>query len=432
MKPNRTAEDGIYPMETGKGNEKDVAVSLPVQNNANRVAGRDIGQPAPRRATVFQVRTFSSFEELPPPYLRLFDDHNAPGLFLTLPWFRNFAATALEEGDRIRIYGVSTVDDPGEAAGMFVARSNDTAPLRKLSALTSYYSCFFGLHLRGRGATMREILSALAGAIAAEKPRWDIINIQPLDVGTEHFPMLAEALRTAGFAVQTFFCFGNWYLPVCGRSYAQYVETLPTVVKNTLSRKRKKLEKSGRAKVEIVTGGKDLETSIEAYTKVYLASWKRPEPYPEFIPGLIRTCAEMGTLRLGLVSVDGEAAAAQFWMVHNGAALIYKLAYDERFADLSVGTILTSTLMEHALDIDKVDEVDYLSGDDNYKKHWMSHRRERWGILAMNRRTPRGAMGIIRHTCGRAIKRAFFGLYNGLRNRGEHPLTPPDGNSAQK
>jgi CelD/BcsL family acetyltransferase involved in cellulose biosynthesis len=403
-----------------------------VQSTANRAASRDTAQPAARRAPVFQVRTFSSLEELPAGYLRLFEGHQAPGLFLTLPWFRNFAATALDEGDRIRIYGVSPVDDPSEAACMFVARSNDAAPLRKLSALTSYYSCFFGLHLRGPGALVREILQALAGAIAAEKPRWDIIDIQPLDVDAEYFPVLADALRMSGFAVQTFFCFGNWYLPVCGRSYAQYVETLPTVVKNTLSRKRKKLEKSGRAKVEIITGGKDLETSIEAYTKVYLASWKRPEPYPKFIPGLIRMCAEMGMLRLGLVWVDGEAAAAQLWIVHNGAALIYKLAYDERFADLSVGTILTSTLMEQALDIDKVDEVDYGSGDDNYKKHWMSHRRERWGILAMNRRTPRGAMGIVRHMGGRAIKRAFFGLYNRLRNRGEDPPAPPDGNTAQK
>ena len=62
--------------------------------------------------------------------------------------------------------------------------------------------------------------------------------------------------------------------------------------------------------------------------------------------------------------------------------------------------------MEHVLDVDKVREVDYLTGDDKYKQDWMSHRRERWGILAMNPRTVRGALAILRHIGGRAVKRA--------------------------
>jgi len=118
----------------------------------------------------------------------------------------------------------------------------------------------------------------------------------------------------------------------------------------------------------------------------------------------------MGALRLGILSVDGEPAAAQLWIVHHGKALIYKLAYDERFADLSVGTILSATLFQHALDVDKVTEVDYLSGDDGYKKDWMSQRRERWGILALNPRTPRGVLAIARHVGGRAVKRVALSM----------------------
>ena len=118
----------------------------------------------------------------------------------------------------------------------------------------------------------------------------------------------------------------------------------------------------------------------------------------------------MGALRLGIVHVDGEPAAAQLWIVHSGKALIYKLAYDERFGELSVGTILSATLFQHALDVDKVTEVDYLSGDDAYKKDWMSQRRERWGILALNPRTPRGLIAIARHVGGRAAKRAAVSL----------------------
>jgi CelD/BcsL family acetyltransferase involved in cellulose biosynthesis len=251
--------------------------------------------------------------------------------------------------------------------------------------------------------------------MAGEKPRWEEIEIKPLDVHSKEFSELVEAYRAAGFVVQTFFSFGNWYLPVNGRSFAEYSQSLPSVLKNTLSRKRKKLEKTGRAKIEIVTGGQELNAAIDAYMKVYRSSWKQPEPYPQFVPGLIRMCAAMGALRLGLIYVDGEPAAAQLWIVHHGNALIYKLAYDERFADLSVGTILSATLFEHALDVDRVSEVDYLSGDDAYKRDWMSQRRERWGILALNPRTPRGLLAIARHVGGRAVKRAAVSLAKPFR-----------------
>ena len=385
-------------------------VSPPLEHPAADPTGKE---PSPRSPSDLQVRVYEALDELPPSCLRLFEEAGRQDFFLTQPWFRNFAGRALDGGCCLRIYGIGSKDDPGQAAGMFLAR---TSPLsRKLSALTNYYSSFFAPHLTGSREQREAALQALAQAISAERPRWDTIDIQPLDLNSDAFSTLVAAFRSSGFVVQTFFRFGNWYLPVNRRSFAEYMESLPSVLRSTLSRKRKKLEKSGRATIQIITGGEGLEAAIADYTKVHLGSWKVPEPYPEFIPGLIRMSSVMGALRLGLIHVDGEPAAAQIWIVHHGSALMFKLAYDERFADLSVGTILTAVLMQHVLDIDKVELVDYLSGDDAYKHDWMSHRRERWGILAMNPRTLRGAMAIIRHRGGRTMKRVVLALSSRLR-----------------
>ncbi len=365
------------------------------------------------------VRIFASLEELPDSLLSLFEKEAHQNFFLTLPWFQNFIKTALPQDDRLRIYGFSGPGAESTNAGMLLMRSSCNSKWlfssRKLQALANYYSCLFAPHLADSGAGPRDALQALTFAMAAEMPRWDAVEFKPLDVDSKEFPALVEALKAAGFVVQTYFSAGNWYLPVNGRSFAQYVETLPSVMKNTLSRKRKKLEKMGRSKIEIVVGGDRLAAAIDAYMKVYLASWKQPEPFPQFIPGLIRTCAAMGALRLGIMYIDGEPAAAQLWIVHSGCALIYKLAYDERFADLSVGTILSAALFQHALDVDKVAVVDYLSGDDAYKKDWMSARRERWGILALNPRSLHGALAIARHIGGRAVKRVALLLSNRFR-----------------
>jgi hypothetical protein len=398
-------------------------MSLPLAKTEEPIAGLSRDDVAMRSTDSRpEVRVYTALEQLPQNFLGLFENAGRQSIFLALPWFRNFVQTTMTAEERVRIYCASG-DVHAPPAGMLLMRSNtNSRPLRKLEALANYYSCLYAPHLTGSANQSRATVRALVSVMAQEKPRWDAIEVKPMDVNSAEFRELVEAFKAAGLVVQTFFAFGNWYLSVNGRSFAEYSESLPSVLKNTLSRKKKKLEKSGRAKIEIVTGGPDLEAAINAYRKVYLASWKEPEPFPEFVPGLIRMCAAMGALRLGIVYVDGEPAASQLWIVHERNALIYKLAYDERFTDLSVGTVLSATLFQHAIDVDKVSEVDYLSGDDAYKKDWMSQRRERWGILALNPRTPRGVLAIARHIGGRAVKRAALALAKSLQ-RGKSKRT---------
>jgi len=359
------------------------------------------------------VPAYSSFEDLPGEAKSLFEAAGTESFFSSLAWFDVFTKNALDQDDRIKIFcsrPSPQSDDAPLAALAAVQRASDSGPFkpRRLSSLANYYTSLFGLAYRG--SDVPKAAYEIASILGNDDPRWDVIELRPLDVSSTAFNALAEGLRSAGFVVQTYFCFGNWYLEVGGRSFEEYFDGLPSVLKNTVNRKKKKLEKSGRANLAIVTNGEQLEAAIDAYNRVYGASWKQPEPYPRFVPELMRECAKLGALRLGTVHVDGEPAAAQFWIVQNGVALIYKLAYDERFRDLSLGSILTTAMMRRVIDVDRVREVDYLTGDDDYKKDWMSGRRERWGILAMNPRTWRGAAAIARHVAGRAIKRAAQSL----------------------
>ncbi len=375
--------------------------------------------PPPAAPTLPQVRVYSALEELPKQLLDLFEEPGLRSVFLTLPWFLNFTLTAMAPEDQVRIYGLSTGDNCGVSAGMLLMRSSSHSRWlpspRKLEALTNYYSCFFAPHLAASGGEPRETIRTLARALFAEKPRWDEIDIKPVDMNSEISSALVEELQAAGFVVQTYFYAGNWFEPVNGRAYRDYLQGLRSSVRNIAASKNKKIDRSGRVRYEIITGKEGLEAGIAAYNKVYAASWKVPEPYSEFIPGLIRACAAQGTLRLGVAYVDDDPAAAQIWIVHSRVASIYKIAYDPKFRELSVGTYLTTRLMEHAIDVDHVDEVDYLTGDDAYKRDWMSHRRERWGILALNPRTPRGILAIARHVGGRAVKRAALSLAAGIR-----------------
>ena len=88
----------------------------------------------------------------------------------------------------------------------------------------------------------------------------------------------------------------------------------------------------------------------------------------------------------------------QFWLVADGRALIYKVAYVENHAKLSVGSMLSSAMLQHAMDVDHVREVDFLSGDDPYKSKWMFERRDRHTLLAFNQRRWRGLIAGLRES----------------------------------
>jgi CelD/BcsL family acetyltransferase involved in cellulose biosynthesis len=54
-------------------------------------------------------------------------------------------------------------------------------------------------------------------------------------------------------------------------------------------------------------------------------------------------------------------------------------------------------MMEHVIEKDRVSRIDYLTGDDDYKKNWMSVRKERHGIAAYNPRTLSGGGMLLGH-----------------------------------
>lgn len=348
----------------------------------------------------YSTTVYADLEALPGRYEPLLSRAGAASFFHTLPWYRNLAQSVLAAEEKVRIYAVDA--DDGSVRALLLMRCS--GPSGKLSGLSNYYTSLFGPVLEPGEPDVRDVLDALAAAVAHDRGPWHTIDLRPLAVDAPAFPALVSAFRKAGLAVQTYFCFGNWYARTAGRSYAQYFDALPSQVKNTVTRKRKQLDKL-KSRIVVCQDESGLEEALKAYERIYAVSWKVPEPYPHFISGLCRTCAGRGWLRLGIVYLDEEPIAAQIWIVHAGIASIYKLAYDERFAKLSAGSILTAHLMRHALDVDKVHEVDYLTGDDAYKKDWMSDRRERWGIIAFNPRTPRGLLAAGWHFGTRAARR---------------------------
>ncbi len=330
--------------------------------------------------------------------------------FFALPgWYDLMARHGVPPQSETRLY---CDERPGGSLALAL-RVVEERGGRRLASLANFYSVEHGI-LCGPTAEITAGLGAIVREILAEAPRWDAIALEELDPRAPSYGAALRVLRRAGLLVECVFHSGTWYEDTAGMSFAEYLALRPSELRNTWQRKRRRLAAGERLKTAYYTGAAGIEDAIAGYQAIYARSWKPAEAYPAFIPALIRFAAEAGALRLGLSTLDGVPAAAQFWIVWNGRAVIYKLAHDRRFDEFSLGTLLTMEMIERVLAEDRPREITFGRGDDPYKKLWLPKRRERWGIAAANPRTRRGL--------GLGLKREAAKLYHRLR--GERVSAP--------
>jgi hypothetical protein len=265
----------------------------------------------------------------------------------------------------------------------------------ELASLSTYYTMEFSPILKP-GTDAKAVCAALAGFIGAEQPRWHSLRLDYLKESNASTAMLVEEIGRAGFSVHRHHQFENWYLDCPRTGFEQYFASRPSRLRNTVERKGRKLQKSHKVRFELYRDpASDIMRGVRDYVSVYNSSWKRPEPHPDFIPELAQRLAARDCLRLGVLYADEMPVAAQFWITTRNEACIYKLAYDERFAELSVGAALSREMFKQALDVDRCARIDYGVGSEAYKREWMSASQEIFGIRAYSRRTATGWANIV-------------------------------------
>lgn len=312
-------------------------------------------------------------------------------------WYKNLEETVYTADDTLRYY---VLERDGHTLAVLALRGERSHRGWRINSLCNFYTTLYEPTI---AATVKpKDLVPLLLSIKRDFPSISSLTFTAMDPAGHGYQTLLAALRLAGLPCFEFFCFGNWYLRV-PPSWPEYLKARSSTMRNTLKRMGKKFETDGGT-IKIATQPEELEWAIAAYERVYAASWKQHEPFPLFMPGLLSRCADRGWLRLGVAWLGDQPIAAQAWIVIGQRAEIYKVAYDESFKQYSPGTLLTAKMMQHTFEADGASEVDYLIGDDAYKKTWMSDRRERWGIVAYNPGSVAGVVGLLRESLGRGIK----------------------------
>jgi hypothetical protein len=321
--------------------------------------------------------------------------------FCSLDWFDNFIKTVAEV-DGLDVKYIYMNDKFNILIPAVVFRDG---VFRKIKSLSNYYSPIFTIFFSDKLPNSTDVVHFFIGL--KDSKYWDVMDLKPLS--NEESNYIKICADRAGLFAFRYHCFANWYLNINNRFYSDYYLSLPSRLRNIIKRKSKKYFEIEGARIDIVTTEQEFHQGLAAYHEVYEASWKVLEPYPDFMSGLIRLGISNGMGRLGIAYIGSKAVAVQYWIVSNNTAYIYKLAYDEAYKKQSVGTVLTAKMMEFVIDIDKVNIVDFLTGDDKYKEDWMNNKQDRYGVILFNPTTLFGLVGGIGETLKKYVK--FFKKY---------------------
>ncbi|MGB0748683.1 MAG: GNAT family N-acetyltransferase [Magnetospiraceae bacterium] len=347
------------------------------------------------------VTFYDDLEALPAAGAALFAPTPAGNFYDSAAWWHCLVASAVAPGTACR-FALST-DDQGQPEALLPLQCSKPG---KFASLTNMYSMEYQPMLRPN-APLSEALNRLARGLRAAKTPVHSLWLDSLPEESALLDPFCNALRKAGYALHRYHHFVNWYEDTAGKSLDAYMADRPSKLKNTIKRKRKALERDHQVEMILVTDSVGLDAAMADYDAIYAKSWKQPEPYPNFVRELARAAAEAGTLRMGVLKVDGVPAAAQVWLVFNGRATIYKLAYDEDFKKQSVGSILSVFLTDAVLNETGIDEIDFGRGDDSYKKDWLNTRRERGGLVAAFPFSLVGGADFARHILPQRLKTAL-------------------------
>ena len=331
---------------------------------------------------------YTDWNQLPESANTLFAKAESDSLFFSRFWFECLT---------------TVLDDEAMILACVVADSKVLAilPLLKSAGNTGYafkhrYTSLYSLLLTDDD--QKRVLDCLVEGLSVLP--LSALLLEPVADNDGRLSGLQNAMEAAGYSCERAFRFYNWFLRVQRQTYTDYMAARPARLRNTIARKQRKLEREQGYEICLFTGA-EVPAKMCDYYAVYHASWKANEQYAGLVDAMVAGFSQAGWARLAVLYIKGQPAAAQLWFVGHGKASIFRLSYDQAWKQYSPGSILMAYLMEYVIDIDKVEEVDFLTGNDAYKRDWMSGRRERLAWSAVKTAQPAGwyqrTVGLLQH-----------------------------------
>jgi len=236
---------------------------------------------------------------------------------VSIDWFELLQKCVYPNDPGVRYYFVAERNIPSTILPL---RLTTKGKVRTVESLGNYYTSLF-TPLMTKDSDPFAVRYMLASA-TRDHGGAHVMRFAPMDPESPAYKGLLNELRAIGWIPFKFFCFRNWFLTV-DFDWEGYLKKRSANLRSSIKRRNKDFAAEGGT-LEIVTSSEGLEQAIAAFQEVYSASWKIPEPYPDFVPSLIRRLSAIGMLRLGIARLRERPIAAHLWLIGRDEASVEK------------------------------------------------------------------------------------------------------------
>jgi CelD/BcsL family acetyltransferase involved in cellulose biosynthesis len=289
------------------------------------------------------------------------------GPFMRPGWFAAWAEAFGGDGSVLEVLG----DSPLRALVPLIRTSNSpTCPVNE-------HSPEFALLADGEAGGIE-----LVRHLLAEKPT----SLELFKVPSETRDAVEAAAGRAGYRVVASIMQRSPYLELSG-PWEDYEKSLSANFRQSLRRKKRRLEDEGSVSIETQDGRDDLDAALDEGFSVESSQWKAEEGtaiasdarVQSFYTAVARWAAERDWLRLVFLRLDGAPVAFRFDLVADGGYYHLKGGYDPAYARFSPGLILQHETVREAFD-QGLARYEFLGADEPYKLKWTSTCRDRVAV----------------------------------------------------
>lgn len=326
------------------------------------------------------VQDTAAFERLGPRWNALLAASDADGLFSTWEWLSSWWRH-LGDGLRLRAYIVRSGDE-------LIA----VAPLALRPARLDRHPAFSCLELLGSGEVgsdyldiivrrghEREALAALAEHVTGET---HVLALGRLRVEPCALASLGSALTRRGWTMIEQPDEVSPFVAVGGRRFDDYLRGLGSSHRYAFRRRLRGVERDFRVELAMVRHEDERRAALATLVDLHARRWAgvaRSEAFARsallaFHDEISRLALERGWLRLYTLELDGRPAAALYGFRYRDVLSYYQAGFDPQLAPYSVGLVTLGLVIRDAIG-EGVTEIDFLHGEEPYKRLWANEVR---------------------------------------------------------
>jgi CelD/BcsL family acetyltransferase involved in cellulose biosynthesis len=242
------------------------------------------------------------------------------------------------------------------------------------------------------GVSPADLRRALVSVAAADGEPLDVLSLNGLRAGST-FLRLATA-ASSGLRAET--QHGGHSVIDTDVSGDEWYASTSKNLRASLRKARNRFERQGALTITTATGRDEIEAAFEEYVAIEVTGWKadkgalanQPADYGVMRHFLLGS-ADTGRVSVRTLRLDGRPAAAQLANVTAGTLELFKVAYDDRLADLSPSNLLMADLVRDCCDRPDVHRIDLITNQP-WHDRWHADELPTYQARDLNLRRPGG------------------------------------------